>query len=137
MRDCQLGWSPPCPSASMTWLPYFPIALSLCCVSEAEHAAGQVAGLQIVQRAAEVLERVVLRDQLVDLEAAVQVQIGEHREVAARPRGAVAATEDRLVLVERLHDEVEAGAELRHADDRECAARAERVERLLDDGDVA
>src|SRR5207249_5237630 len=49
----------------------------------------------------------------------------------------LAAAEDRLVLVEGVDHEVERRADLRHADDGERAARAERVERLADDGEVA
>src|SRR5581483_12518108 len=65
-----------------------------------------------------------------------EVEVGEHWEVAPRARGAVAAAEDRLVLVELVDDDVEARAELRHADDRERPAGTERVERLADDGEA-
>src|SRR5689334_22517161 len=91
-----------------------------------EDAARQAPALQIVERGREIVERVAARDELVDLETPAEVEVGEHREVLPRARRAVAASEDRLVLVERVHDEVELRPELRHADDGERAARAER-----------
>src|SRR5882672_10749900 len=102
-----------------------------------EDAAGEAAALEILERAGELLERVAPRDELVDLETTAEVEVGEHREVAPRAGGPVAAAEDRLVLVERVDDEVEARAELRDADHRERAARAEGVQRLADDREVA
>src|SRR5262245_13240652 len=82
-------------------------------VLEIEYAARELAALQIRQRARELVECVMLRDQLVDLEASGEVQIGEHGKIASRAGGAVATPQDRLVLVERLHHEIEARAELR------------------------
>src|SRR5439155_467482 len=93
--------------------------------------------LQILERPRQLLERVALRDELVDLEPPAEVEVGEERKIAARSRRAVAAAEDRLVLVEGVDDELEARAELRDADDGERAAGPERLERLLDDGEAA
>src|SRR3989442_1045014 len=137
MRSCQRGRSPPCPSASITWWPNLPIVrlLSGGAVEE-EDAARQASLLEILERAGKLLERVVLRDELVDLEPPAEIEVGEQREVATRPRRAVAAAEDRLVLVERVDDELEARAELRDTDDGERTARPERVQGLLDDGEA-
>src|SRR5881409_2640646 len=115
-RSCQSAGSPPWPSASITKGPNLPMGAT----SEGEDAAREPPGAQIV-----------------DLEPAAEVEVGEHHEVAARAGRAVAATEDRLVLVEGVDHEVEPRADLGHADDGERAARAERVERLADDGEVA
>src|SRR5262245_26641541 len=134
-RSCQLGRSPPWPSASMTWWPNRPMGNPP--LLEAEHAAGELPAAQVVQRTPEVVEGVVLGDELVDLEPATEVQVGQQREVAPRARRAVAAAEDRLVLVERVHHHVEARAELRHTDDGQRPAGSERVERLLDDRQAA
>src|SRR5437870_7855963 len=138
MRSCQRGRSPPCPSASITWCPNLPIVplLSGGAVEE-EDAARQASLLEILERAGKLLERVVLRDELVDLAPPAEIEVGEQREVATRPRRTVAAAEDRLVLVERVDDELEARAELRDADDGERAAGSERLERLLDDREAA
>src|SRR5881392_1647915 len=125
-RSCQSAGSPPWPSASITKGPNLPMGAT----SEGEDAAREPPGAQIVERGA-------ARDELVDLEPAAEVEVGEHREVAARAGRAVAAAEDRLVLVEGVDHEVEPRADLRHADDGERAARAERVERLADDREVA
>src|SRR5213593_904020 len=125
-RSCQSAGSPPWPSASITKWPNLPMGAA----SEGEDAARE-------PPAAQVVERVAARDELVDLEPAAEVEVGEHREIAARPGGAVAAAEDRLVLVEGVDHEVERRADLRHADDGERAARTERVERLADDGEAA
>src|SRR5881628_1939295 len=132
-RACQSAGSPPWPSASITKWPNLPMGAT----SEGEDAARQPPGAQIVERGGELVERVAARDELVDLEPAAEVEVGEHREVAARAGRAVAAAEDRLVLVEGVDHEVERRADLRHADDGERAARAEGVERLADDGDAA
>src|SRR3989442_2774014 len=132
-RSCQSAGSPPWPSASITKGPNLPMGAT----SEGEDAAREPPGAQIVERGGELVERVAARDELVDLEPAAEVEVGEHREVAARAGRAVAAAEDRLVLVEGMDHEVEPRADLRHADDGERAARAERVERLVDDGEVA
>src|SRR5437773_210781 len=88
-------------------------------------------------RSRELLESILLVDELVHLEPPAEVEVGEQREVATGPRRPVPAAEDRLVLVERVHDELEARAELRDADDGERPAGPERVERLLDDREVA
>src|SRR2546426_3005199 len=109
----------------------------LLCSRESEDAARELPALEVLEGAAEVLEGVAAGDELVDLQPAAEIEVRQHREVAARPRGAVAAAEDRLVLVERMHDELEARPELRHADDRERTARPERVERLADHAGVA
>src|SRR5437867_1441611 len=113
------------------------MAASLSVSAEHEDAARELAGLERLDRAADLLERVAARDELVDLEPPAEVELGQHREVPPRPRGPVAAAEDRLVLIERLHDELRARTELRHADDRARAPRAERVERLADHAHVA
>src|SRR5205814_7831896 len=132
-RSCQSAGSPPWPSASITKGPNLPMGAT----SEGEDAAREPPGAQIVERGGELVERVAARDELVDLEPAAEVEVGEHREVAARAGRAVAAAEDRLVLVEGVDHEVEPRADLRHADDGERAARAERLERLADDREVA
>src|SRR5438093_2728889 len=132
-RSCQSAGSPPWPSASITKGPNLPMGAT----SEGEDAAREPPSAQIVERGGELVERVAARDELVDLEPAAEVEVGEHREVAARAGRAVAAAEDRLVLVEGVDHEVEPRADLRHADDGERAARAERLERLADDGEVA
>src|SRR2546427_11682905 len=121
-RSCQSAGSPPWPSASITEGPNLPMGAT----SEGEDAAREPPGAQIVERGGELVERVAARDELVDLEPAAEVEVGEHREVAARAGRAVAAAEDRLVLVEGVDHEVEPRADLRHADDGERAARAER-----------
>src|SRR5207249_4470806 len=125
--------APPGPSASITKWPNLPMGAP----SEGEDAAREPPATQIIERSGELVERVAARDELVDLEPAAEVEVGEHREVAARAGRPVAAAEDRLVLVEGVDHEVERRADLRHADDGERAACAERVERLADDGEVA
>src|SRR5262249_41941672 len=137
MRACQLGRSPPCPSASMTWVPKRPMGLSSMPAAELEDAARQAARLQVLQGAIEVVEGVAVGDQLVEAQPAGEVEVGEHREVAARPCGAVAAAENGLVVVEAVHHQIDGGADARHADDGERPAGRERVERLPDDGEVA
>src|SRR5947199_10206788 len=132
-RSCQSAGSPPWPSASITKWPNLPMGTA----SEGEDAAREPPAAQVVERGGELVERVAARDELVDLEPAAEVEVGEHREIVARPGGAVAAAEDRLVLVEGVDHEVERRADLRHADDGERAARTERVERLADDGEAA
>src|SRR5438094_287356 len=132
-RSCQSAGSPPWPSASITKWPNLPMGAP----SEGEDAAREPPGAQVVERGGELVERVAACDEVVELEPAAEVEVGEHREVAARAGRAVAAAEDRLVLVEGVDHEVEPRADLRHADDGERAARAERVERLADDGEVA
>src|SRR6266566_1747138 len=129
-RSCQSAGSPPWPSASITKGPNLPMGAT----SEGEDAAREPPGAQIVERGGELVERVAARDELVDLEPAAEVEVGEHREIAARAGRAVAAAEDRLVLVEGMDHEVEPRADLRHTDDGERAARAER---LADDREVA
>src|SRR5207249_2258338 len=104
---------------------------------EEEDAARQASLLEVLERPRQLLERVALRDELVDLEPPAEVEVGEERKIAARSRRAVAAAEDRLVLVVGVDDELEARAELRDADDGERAAGPERLERLLDDGEAA
>src|SRR5205085_12564181 len=93
-----------------------------------EDAARKTARLQILERGGELVERVAAGDELVDLQPAGQVEVREHREVAAGTRRPLAAAQDRPVLVGPVHDEVELRAELRDADDGERAARAERLE---------
>src|SRR5437867_12493444 len=132
-RSCQSAGSPPWPSASITKGPNLPMGAT----SEGEDAARQPPGAQIVERGGELVERVAARDELVDLEPPAEIQVCEHREVAAGAGGPVAAAEDRLVLVEGVDHEGERRAGLRHADDGERAARAEGVEGLTDDGEVA
>src|SRR5437660_5272387 len=132
-RSRQSAGSPPWPSASITKWPNLPMGAP----SEGEDAAREPPATQIIERSGELVERVAARDELVDLEPAAEVEVGEHREVAARAGRPVAAAEDRLVVVEGVDHEVEPRADLRHADDGERAARAERVERLADDGEVA
>src|SRR5881396_3856101 len=132
-RSRQSAGSPPWPSASITKWPNLPMGAP----SEGEDAAREPPATQIIERSGELVERVAARDELVDLEPAAEVEVGEHREVAARAGRPVAAAEDRLVLVEGVDHEVERRADLRHADDGERAARTERVERLADDGEAA
>src|SRR5438046_8812878 len=66
--------------------------------SEGEDAAREPPGAQIIERSGELVERVAARDELVDLEPAAEVEVGEHREVAARAGRPVAAAEDRRGL---------------------------------------
>src|SRR5438876_254920 len=82
-------------SGSMRKGPNLPMGAT----SEGEAAAREPPGAQIVERGGELVERIAARDELVDLEPAAEVEVGEHREVAARAGRAVAAAEDRLVLV--------------------------------------
>ena len=53
------------------------------------------------------------------------------------PGRAVAAAEDRLVVVEVVDHEAGLGAELGHAEQRERAAPVEQVDALADQGRVA
>src|SRR5689334_3257186 len=94
-RSCRSQHAPRRPSASITKWPNLPMSAP----SEGEHAAREAPGTQVVERGRELVERVAARDELVDLEPTAEVEVGEHREVAARAGGAVAAAEDRLVLV--------------------------------------
>src|SRR5262249_55749511 len=86
-RACQAAGSPPCPWASITKWPYLPIGSSL----QGEDAARERAAPQVLERDRELVERVVARDELVDLEPPAEVEVGEHRKVVPRARGAVAA----------------------------------------------
>src|SRR5204862_6550454 len=77
-RSCQSAGSPPWPAASITKGPNLPMGAT----SEGEDAAREPPGAQIVERGGELVERVAARDELVDLEPAAEVEVGQHREVA-------------------------------------------------------
>src|SRR6185369_15608195 len=97
--------------------------------SQLENTSRQSTLLHVLQRHVEIFQLVVVRDQLVDLELAAEIELGEHGEVTPRLRRAVTATVDRLVLIERVHDELESRADLGYADNGQRPARAECLER--------
>src|SRR4029450_12891551 len=110
MRLCQLGRSPPCPSASMTCVPKRPMSTPSVRPADVEDAARQPTAFQVVKRAVELVEGIAVGDQLVDAQPPRQVEIGQHREVATRAGGAVAAAQDALVVVEAVDHGLPAGA---------------------------
>src|SRR5437763_1854506 len=59
--------------------------------SEHDEAAGQLAPGQGAKRLVRFVERIAARDELIDLQLAGQVEGGQSRQVAARPRAAGAA----------------------------------------------
>src|SRR5262249_21792818 len=122
MRACQFGRSPPCPSASITCVPKRPIRCLLACLpacllmsaADVKDAASEAAGLEVVQRAVELVEGIAVGDQLVDAQPTREVEIGEHGEVAPRTGGAVPAAQDRLVVVEAVHHQLDRRADAGH-----------------------
>ena len=103
---------------------------------DGEHAPVELAGVHVVEALLDVGEVVDLAHHLVEQQAAVEVEADEQRDVVVGPGGAVAAAEDRLVVVERVHHEAGLGAELRHAEQHQVAAPVEEVDRLADQGRV-
>src|SRR5690554_6927508 len=121
----------------MTWNPYLPMWVSPFLFLHVEDAAGEVAALEVRDRAIDVAQRVLARDQLVDLEPPAEIELRQHREVVLRTRRAVATAEDRAVEAQRVDQEVGARVELRHADDGQRAARSKRRKCLLDRAQAA
>src|SRR4029077_6979264 len=115
MRACPFGRSPPWPSASITCVPKRPIACLLMRAADVEDAAGEAAGLEVVQRAVELVEGIAVGDQLVDAQPARQIEGGERGAAAPRRRGAVAAAEYLLVVVVAVYHQLDRGADARHA----------------------
>src|SRR5262249_59354899 len=91
--------------------------------AELKDPARELAALEIFDRMVDVFETVLPRDQLVDLEAPSEVQVGEHRKIVLWTSRTVPATEDRLVNAQRIDEKFGAGGELRHPAGREPPAR--------------
>lgn len=85
----------------------------------------------------DLVERIVPGDQLIDLEPAAQVELGEHRKIVLWPRRSVTTALDRPVKAERIHHELGAGVELRNADNGESPTGSQRGESLLHCSEMA
>src|SRR5262245_27685698 len=114
-----------------------PNSISVSFGGDREHPAVELAVVQVVDGPLDLVERVDLADHLVEQQAAVLVEADQQRDVVVGPGGAVAAAEDRLVVVEVVDHEAGLGAELGHAEQGERAAPVEQVDALADEGRVA
>src|SRR5207244_363566 len=67
------------------------------CGLQHDNAADRLAALQGGEALIDLVERDVARDQFVELEGAVEIGAGQQREVARRPRPAIARPPDALL----------------------------------------
>src|SRR5215470_6573404 len=105
---------------------------------EDDKAAAQLARRERAEGLVSLVEAIAMRDELVDAEAAREVQLDEARQVIARARASVAAAADRpLARDERADVERHGGARGGNADEHAGPARAERVARLCHRARVA
>lgn len=102
-------------------------------VLEGHDAAGDLAAPETVVRLVDLIQRVLARDHLFDLQLAGQGHVDEAADVDAGARGPVPRPKQPRFL---LHEEerIEAGGlVLRgHTDDHRCASRPDHLDRLLD-----
>src|SRR5690606_22145943 len=98
--------------------------------------AGHLAAGHGLERPVDVLEVDAARDQLVELELALGVQVEQLRHVAVHVRRAVPAALHRLGGVEERERGVEVQEDVHagHADQHDLAARADHVDGLLHGG---
>ena len=101
--------------------------------SEHDDGAQHLAALHLVERVLDVVEADGLAHEALEVEAPVEVQVDEHREVARREAVAVPARLERAAATEELdHRQLDAHRRVGHAHLHDGAREVARVERLLE-----
>src|SRR4051794_37345610 len=105
---------------------------------EDDHAAQHVAVVHLLERGLDVVQPDRLGDERVEVEAALQVQVDQHREVPGGQAVAVPGGLDRAAAAEDLDQrQLDLHVRRRDADQDDPAGQVAGVERLLEHGRVA